>query len=162
MSTRKFSLSRSEMEAILQEGTIGFLGLSLDGMPYVVPLNYGYINGKIYFHCALTGKKLDYIKGNPEVCFTVGRQTGSINRHTEGDPCHLDSDSVICYGKARIIVDLEKRKESLDIFNRCFRADAEDISLEAAAKCCAVEIEITKMTGRQERDRKCTHWKYTF
>lgn len=34
----------------------------LHGLPYVVPLNYGYTEGKILFHGALTGKKLDCLK----------------------------------------------------------------------------------------------------
>jgi nitroimidazol reductase NimA-like FMN-containing flavoprotein (pyridoxamine 5'-phosphate oxidase superfamily) len=162
MPSREFITSRREMEAILREETIGYLGLSVDGQPYVVPLNYGYVEGKILFHCALTGMKLDYIAANPQVCFTVGRQSGEVRRHAEGDPCHLDSDSVICYGRARIIEDLEERQAALDAFNRCFRADAEGISLESTANCCAVEIQISEMTGRRERERERTYWRYRF
>jgi nitroimidazol reductase NimA-like FMN-containing flavoprotein (pyridoxamine 5'-phosphate oxidase superfamily) len=150
------------MEQILQEETIGYLGLSVEGKPYVVPLNYGYIEGKILFHCALSGLKLDHIQENPQVCFTVGRQSGEVRRHAEGDPCHIDSDSVICYGRARIIEDLEERKGLLDAFNRCFRPDAEEISLESTAKCGAVEIEIAEMTGRRERERERIYWRYQF
>ena len=150
------------MEAILQEETIGYLGLSLDGQPYVVPLNYGYVEGKILVHCALTGMKLDYIQANPQVCFTVGRQSGEVRRHAEGDPCHIDSDSVICFGRARIIEDLEERQAALDAFNHCFRADAKGISLESTANCCAVEIQISEMTGRRERERERTYWRYRF
>ena len=162
MSSREFIVSRVEMEQILQAETIGYLGLSVDGKPYVVPLNYGYIEGKILFHCALSGLKLDYLQENPQVCFTVGRQSGEVRRHAEGDPCHIDSESVICYGRARIIEDLEERKAVLDAFNRCFRPDAEEISLESVAKCGAVEIEITEMTGRRERERERTYWRYSF
>ena len=162
MSKRDFQVSRTEMERILQEETIGYLGLSGDEQPYVVPLNYGYIEGKILFHCALTGLKLDYLRANPEVCFTVGRQSGEIRRHAEGDPCHIDSESVICYGRARIVEDLDERKAVLDAYNRCFRPDAEEISLEATANCCAVEIEISEMTGRQERERERIYWRYSF
>jgi nitroimidazol reductase NimA-like FMN-containing flavoprotein (pyridoxamine 5'-phosphate oxidase superfamily) len=162
MPPREFIESREEIERILHEETIGYLGLSVEGKPYVVPLNYGYVEGKILFHCALTGQKLDYLKANPQVCFTVGRQSGQVRRHAEGDPCHIDSESVICYGKARIIEDLEERQMTLDTFNRCFRADAEGISLEATMRCCAVEIKIAEMTGRQERERKRTDWRYRF
>jgi nitroimidazol reductase NimA-like FMN-containing flavoprotein (pyridoxamine 5'-phosphate oxidase superfamily) len=162
MSSKEFKVSREEMERILNEETIGYLGLSVDGKPYVVPLNYGYVEGKILFHCALTGKKLDCVRANPQVCFTVGRQSGQVRRHAEGDPCHVDSDSVICYGRARIIEDIGERKKALDAFNRCFRADAEEISLESASKCCAVEIQIAEMTGRQEREGKRTYWTYSF
>jgi nitroimidazol reductase NimA-like FMN-containing flavoprotein (pyridoxamine 5'-phosphate oxidase superfamily) len=150
------------MEKILEEETFGFLGLTVDGEPYVVPLNHAYVEGRILFHCALTGKKLDHLKQNPRVCFTVGRQSGEVRRHGEGDPCHVDNDSVICYGHARIIEDLVERKQVLDAFNRCFVPDAKGISLEATAKCCAVEIRIEEMTGRQERDGERTYWKHSF
>jgi nitroimidazol reductase NimA-like FMN-containing flavoprotein (pyridoxamine 5'-phosphate oxidase superfamily) len=162
MPPRDFLVSRTEMERILREEAIGYLGLSVDGRPYVVPLNYCYLEGKILFHCALTGMKLDYMQENPEVCFTVGRQSGQVRRHAEGDPCHIDSESVICYGQARMIKDLDERKAVLDAFNRCFRSDADGISLEATANCCAVEIRITEMTGRRERERERTYWRYNF
>ena len=110
--------------------------------------------------CALTGKKLDYIRANPDVCFTIARQSGQVRRHAEGDPCHLDSDSVICYGKAHIIDDVQERQAVLNEFNRCFNPDAKDITLESAAKCGAVVIDITEMTGRRERERETTYWRY--
>jgi len=160
MQSKEFLQSRQEMEEILLEETIGYLGLSMDGKPYVVPLNYAYVEGKILFHCAMTGKKLDYLKANPQVCFTVGRQSGQVQRHAEGNLCHVDSESVICYGNARIIEDLKERQQVLNDFDRYFRPDAEKISLEAARKCCAVEIKIIEMTGRRERERQCTYWMY--
>jgi nitroimidazol reductase NimA-like FMN-containing flavoprotein (pyridoxamine 5'-phosphate oxidase superfamily) len=162
MSSREFAVSREEMEQILQEETIGYLGLSMAGRPYVVPLNYGYVEGKILFHCALSGMKLDYLKANPQVCFSVGRQSGQVRRHAEGDPCHVDNDSVICFGRARIVEDLAERQAVLNTFNRCFQPEAKGISLESAANCCAVEIEITEMTGRRERERERTYWRYSF
>ena len=67
MEEQGFIDSREEMEKILQEEEIGYLGLSLEGRPYVVPLNYSYGNGKIVFHCGLKGKKLDYLKSNPRM-----------------------------------------------------------------------------------------------
>ena len=161
MQSREFLESCGEMETFLREETIGYLGLSMDGKAYVVPLNYAYSEGSILFHCATTGKKLDCIRANPHVCFTVGRQSGEVRRH-EGTVCHVDSDSVICYGKARIVEDASERKRALDAFNRSFKPDAAEISAEAAMKCAAVEIRITEMTGRRERERKCTYWRYRF
>ena len=162
MGEREFVVSREEMEAILGEETIGYLGLCANEGPYVVPLNYAYADGKIVFHCGLAGKKLDVLKANSRVCFTVGRQAGEVRRHAEGNPCHLDSDSVICYGTARAIEDVEERKAALDSFNLSFQPEAEEISLEAATKCCAVEIAVEEMTGRRERDKKRTYYRYRF
>jgi len=162
MAEREFITSRVEMERILREESIGYLGLAVNDAPYVVPLNYAYVDGKILFHCALTGKKLSYLEVNPQVCFSVGRQLDRVRRHGEGDTCHVDSDSVICYGSARIAQEPEDRKRVLDSLNRCFNPDAAEISLEAAASCCAVEIQIEEMTGRRERERQRTYWKWQF
>jgi nitroimidazol reductase NimA-like FMN-containing flavoprotein (pyridoxamine 5'-phosphate oxidase superfamily) len=165
MSDQVFLESRDEMEELLQAMSFGFLGLSLNGTPYVVPVNYSYANGMIVLHGALEGKKLDFMKTNPRVCFTVGRQVGPLRDHSVGTLCHVDSDSVICYGTARIIEDLEERKMALNAFNRRFRPDAPDVPdvpIERMQKCGVVAIKILKMTGRRERDRKRTHWRYIF
>ncbi len=157
-----FIESREEMDQILLEETLGFLGVSANGEPYVVPLNYVYIDGRILFHCALTGKKLELLRQNPQVCFTVGRQSGKIIRHPQGASCRADHDSVICRGAARIIEKVEERRKILDEFNRRLRPDAEGITLEAASKCLAVEIRVEEMTGRRWRKGKRDYWKFRF
>jgi nitroimidazol reductase NimA-like FMN-containing flavoprotein (pyridoxamine 5'-phosphate oxidase superfamily) len=161
MTEPVFIESREEMERILQEEVLGYLGLAGEAQPYVVPLNYAYAAGKILFHCALTGQKLDAIRRNPRVCFTVGRQTGAVRDHA-GGPCHVDSDSVVCCGRARLIDDLAERAAALNAFNRRYRPEAPDLPRERVEQCMAVEITITEMTGRQERDRHRTYWRTTF
>jgi nitroimidazol reductase NimA-like FMN-containing flavoprotein (pyridoxamine 5'-phosphate oxidase superfamily) len=163
MPSKKFIKSRVEMEKILREERVGFLGLSVNGTPYVIPLNYGYIEGKILFHCGLKGQKLDWIRANPQVCFTVGRQSGEVCPHPCGPYCPTDTDSVICYGIARIIEDMEERWRVMNVFNRCFQPNAREISKKDVSKCFAVEIEITKMTGRQQRKGiEWTYFEYNF
>jgi nitroimidazol reductase NimA-like FMN-containing flavoprotein (pyridoxamine 5'-phosphate oxidase superfamily) len=164
MAIREFVESREEMEEILMRETVGYLGLSRDGQPYVVPLNYAYVEGRILFHCAPSGQKLDYLRANPRVCLSVGRQSGGVQRHAGGNPCHVDSESVLCFGTARVLDDAGQRQPALNAFNRCFRPDAAEISAEEAAGCAVVEIEIEEMTGRRERqeDRQRTYWRYAF
>ena len=161
MDEPAFIDSREEMEQILREEVLGYLGLAGEAQPYVVPLNYAYAAGKLLFHCALTGQKLDAIRRNPRVCFTVGRQTGEVRDHG-GAPCHVDSDSVICYGRARLLDDLTERATALNAFNRRYRPEAPDIPRERVEQCMAVEITIAEMTGRQERDRHRTYWRSAF
>ena len=158
-SSTTFIESRRQMEKVLREERVGYLGLSMQGLPYVVPLTYGYIDGKILFHCKSKGKKLDYIRGNNRVCFTVSRHFGEMVPHPQGAICHVNSDSVICYGIARIIDDVKERRKVLDMFNQCLQANAKEITIEDVANCSAVEIQVNEMTGREERDAKCTYWK---
>ena len=163
MSTGKtFVESLAHMEKVLAEERVGFLGLSRGDHPCVIPLTYGYHAGRILFHCALTGSKLDLIRANPRVSFSVARQFGQTVPHPHGAVCHVDSDSVVCSGVARIVDDLEERRKTLSLFNRCLQPGARDITIEDVSNCLAVEIELTEMTGREERDGKCTFWKYSF
>jgi nitroimidazol reductase NimA-like FMN-containing flavoprotein (pyridoxamine 5'-phosphate oxidase superfamily) len=74
----------------------------------------------------------------------------------------VDSDSVICYGEARILENIEERKMALNAFNHRFRSEAADVPLERVLNCCVVEIKISEMTGRQEREKKRTCWHYAF
>ena len=87
MAEAGFVESGAEMEEMLRREAWGCLGLCTpEGAPYVVPVNYAYVEGKILFHCALEGQKLDCIRANPNVCFTVARQPGTVREHPGGDP----------------------------------------------------------------------------
>ncbi len=162
MPATEFIDSCVEMEEMLREHTIGWLATNVEGKPYVVPLNYAYADGKILFHCAPEGRKLDAIRANPNVCFAVGRQMGEVRRHFGSAVCHPDNDSVLCFGRARILEDYAERAAALNAFNRAFEPKAEDLPEKAARMCGVVEITISEMTGRRERARKRTLWRYVF
>ena len=68
----KQQLSVHECEKILQETTSGVLAVSGDnGFPYAVPLSHFYMNGKLYFHSAKEGHKVDALKREAKVSFCV-------------------------------------------------------------------------------------------
>ena len=59
---KKQALSGAECEAVLERGTHGVLALAGDdGYPYAVPLSYLYADGKLVFHCAKAGHKMDAV-----------------------------------------------------------------------------------------------------
>ena len=155
-----FIESKTEMEELLRQELWGNLGVcTADGHPYVVPMNHAYVGGKLLFHCALDGKKLDCIRANPTVCYTVARRKARC-RTIAGSPCHINNDSVICLGEARIVEDLKERGEVLNRFNRRFRPDAKDVAPERVTGCAVIEVTIREMTGRREKDQKRTLWRY--
>jgi len=158
---RTFVESRHEMEQILREEGLGFLALMGNPGPYVIPLNYAYLEGCIIFHCALAGRKLDCIRANPAVCFTVARQTGTVQPHF-GTVCHVDSDSVISLGRARIVEEPHEKAALLNAFNRRFRPDSPDVPDQRIRRCAVVEIRIDEMTGRREVDGNVTYWRHRF
>ena len=60
-----------EMQRLLKKYSHGRLGLAFQNEPYVVPVSYGYDQGRIFFHSAKQGKKVDFMRRNNKVCFEV-------------------------------------------------------------------------------------------
>ena len=70
----KKAIPNEETIRLLQESKRGVLAVAGDDdYPYAVPVNYYYDAdaGKIYFHSSLAGHKVDAMKRNPKICFTV-------------------------------------------------------------------------------------------
>jgi len=140
----------TSMTDFLQEQDLGHLGLTVDGEVYVVPINYTYSRGRILLHCALEGRKLDMIRANPRVCFTVSRQDGLPVPHA-GDACDLPWRSVMCWGRARVVDDLAERCETLTEFQARYSTPSKpraQVPRERAERCGAIEIVVDRMTGR--------------
>ncbi len=99
-------ITPTEIADILQKGRIGCLGVLGDNdYPYVVPLNYAYDEaGKcLFFHSALEGHKLDAIQAHDKVCFSVTTKAEVLV-----DAISMKFDSVIAFGKARLVEGKEK------------------------------------------------------
>lgn len=64
------TMTKEEMERLLQDNNFGHLGCSRDNHPYVVPMNYGYDKENLFF-LTTEGTKTEYISANREVCFQV-------------------------------------------------------------------------------------------
>jgi len=103
-------LDTKSIDEILNKVKLGYLGTVNDkGNPYIVPLAYRYLDGAIYLHIAETGEKMDNIRNNPNVCFSVTslNPTSSMLRAEKWS----DFASVIIRGKAeKVINEPEKIK----------------------------------------------------
>ncbi len=72
MRRSRQALPQEECTSILDRGTHGVLALAGDDdYPYAVPISYVYADGKLFFHCAKTGHKLDAIARCAKASFCV-------------------------------------------------------------------------------------------
>ena len=99
----KCELSRDIAEKILREGLYGVLAVDGDeNYPYTVPINYAYADGKIYFHSAKTGHKIDAMKKNPKASFCV------VGRHdVVSEEFTSYYTSAVAFGKMKVVEDNE-------------------------------------------------------
>ena len=89
------------------------------GVPYVIPLSFGYSlkDGilELYFHCAHVGKKLDCIRKNPNVAFSMCVE----NRIEIHEDVYCKSGrfyaSVVGQGKAEIVEDVSEKCHGLSL-----------------------------------------------
>jgi nitroimidazol reductase NimA-like FMN-containing flavoprotein (pyridoxamine 5'-phosphate oxidase superfamily) len=94
---------------ILKRGSYGVLStIGDDGYPYGVPLNYTYFDHCICFHSAQEGHKLENINFNTKVSFCVVTKSDVL-----GNEFDTDYESVIAFGKAKVIMDESDKKEIL-------------------------------------------------
>lgn len=142
-------LTDRECEEILRATTAGVLALCGDDkQPYGVPLSHVYDNGKLYFHSALNGHKLDLIKQNDNACFSI---IALDEIHPERFTTYFRS--VMVFGKIRIVTDDSEKMHILEkLGRRCNPQDPEGLSKEIDAgfkRCVALEFSIEKMTGKE-------------
>jgi nitroimidazol reductase NimA-like FMN-containing flavoprotein (pyridoxamine 5'-phosphate oxidase superfamily) len=64
-------MTSEEIEQFLWCARVGRLGMIVDGKPYVVPVGFGYSNGKVFFHTCAKGLKMNELRKNHVVCFEV-------------------------------------------------------------------------------------------
>ncbi len=102
----------SEIDSILKRGKFAVIAMCRDNEPYVVTLSYGYdVEEKsLYFHCALQGLKLDFLRSNKSVCATVIDDGGYVP-----GACEHEYKSVVLWGDMRIVSDLEEKKYGMRI-----------------------------------------------
>jgi len=151
---KQWITDRSEIEAILNEAVVGsFATVCPDGSPYVVTVNYVYHQGRICFHCALTGKKLDNIAHDPRACFEA-HVIDSIVLAAKADDSSVRYRSVIVNGHAKLVTDPKAKMDALTALTAKYTKDhnSEPPSDKCVDVTGVVEIEIGEMSGKQNVD----------
>jgi len=138
-----------EIISIIQKAKICRIGFSENNKPYIVPMNFGYKDGCLYFHCAKEGRKIDIIKKNNNVCFEIDTDHKIINTNR---PCDWSSTyvSVMGIGKAYLIEKDSLKKDALNIIINHYSPETiYDYSDDQVKKVCIIRIKIEDMTGKK-------------
>lgn len=134
-----------EMESIIQRADICRLAFCDRGIPYVVPLCFGYRRGAIYVHSAKEGRKLDMLRNNRLVCFEMDIDQELIRSI---DRCSMRYRSVIGSGLASIVVEQDEKDEALDLIMRHYRQEPFIYSIETLVSMVIIKVEIEELTGK--------------
>ena len=148
---RRFKQQIPEEECIevLKNEPRGVLSvLGDEGYPYGIPMDHWYseTDGKLYFHCAKEGHKLDAI----EKCDKASYCVMDKGFRKEGEWA-LNIRSVIVFGRVNVVTDEEKKKEICTTLCRKFTDDETYLEKEmknAFPRVCCLEFVPEHMTGK--------------
>ncbi len=149
----KNAISIEETKALLVREKRGVLAVNGDdGYPFAFPINYFYNEeeGKIFFHGAKTGYKVEAIGKSDKVCFTVYG-----NEHFTDDWAPFVQSAVV-YGRCRLIMDPKETEERVRTFAMKYYPSAEEVEAEIAMDIHAAqlyEITIEHMCGKQIHEK---------
>lgn len=148
MRKKKYEVTDIEqIEAIIKQAHVCRLALTDGIIPYIVPLNFGYKRGSLFFHSGHAGLKMEMLAKNPKVCFEMDIEHKMIKKDS---PCSysMKYKSVIGFGEARIIEDNARKKEALNcIMGRYFDGPLE-YKEESFKRTAIIEVIIDTLTGK--------------
>ena len=135
----------AEVMARCTNGVLACLGDN--DYPYAVPLSFVYLDGKLYFHSAKEGHKIDAITGHPQVSFSVVDEDRII---CEEYTTYFRS--VIAFGKARIARGEERLKAFRALVKKYCKDQPEKAREEAIAGCMRssiIAVDVEHITGKE-------------
>ena len=141
---------KSAIEAVIRKALVCRVGLSDNGMPYIVPVCFGYQDDTIYVHGALEGKKVDILKKNSNVCFEIDIDPEIVKGKTACE-WSIKYQSVIGFGKASFVDDPDQKQKALNVIMYQYSDGSFQFPESTIHKTAVIKIEITSMTGKQSR-----------
>ena len=152
MRRKRQQLSEAESVALLKKATSGTLALLGDnGYPYAVPISYVYSEGKLYFHSALSGHKVDAIRNYDKASFCV-----IAKDDVQPEKFTTFFRSVIAFGRIHIIEDeVEKLKTARMLGNRYNPNHEEALQKElekGLPRMLMIRFDIEHLTGKEAKE----------
>lgn len=146
---KRQQLTEEESIAILQKATAGTLALlGDDDYPYAVPISYVYHDGKLYFHSALTGHKVDAIRKCDRASFCVIDQDA-----VQPQKYTTFYRSVIAFGRIHIIEDAQEKLDTARMLGNRYNPNQEEALQKeienGLSRMLMIRLDIEHLTGKE-------------
>ncbi len=136
------------IESIIKRANVCRIALSENNTPYIVPVLFGFKDNCLYVHSAREGKKIDIIRKNNKVCFEFDIDVELVRSEKA---CKWDAKyySVIGFGKAYLVDDVEEKRRALDIIMEHYSDDSYEYSEELINNLIIIKIVMESLTGKK-------------
>ncbi|MGI6766305.1 MAG: pyridoxamine 5'-phosphate oxidase family protein [Lentihominibacter sp.] len=142
-------LSREKSEEILAKASHGVLSvLGDDEYPYGVPISFAYKDNAVYFHGMPSGHKYDAMKNHEKVSLSVVETDQVVPEEYT-----TYFRSVIIFGKAQIIEDLEEKHHAVDLlvekYSTGFEEGVHELFKDRIAWMGVFRIDVEHISGKE-------------
>lgn len=140
----------AELESILRESVVCRMGLCDGEVPYVVPMNYGYRDGRVFLHSATEGRKIEILRKNPNVCLEFEKDVELIPAEAA---CSFSMKyrSVIASGKAVFLEDVEEKAKGLNVIMAQYTGKEFDFPQQALERIVVIRVDLGECSGKHNR-----------
>ena len=136
---------------ILNEADVCRVGFSKANKPYIVPMNFGFDEGCIYFHSSVEGKKMEILKENNDLCFEVDIKSEIVKSEK---PCNwgMHYMSVMGSGTAELIEEPDEKIKALDIIMKKYDNEglnSHEYAESSLKRTAVIKLILTELTGKR-------------
>ncbi|HVN58693.1 MAG TPA: pyridoxamine 5'-phosphate oxidase family protein [Bacteroidales bacterium] len=140
------------VSSIFESADVCRIGFADGNVPYIVTMNFGYDpagTGRLYFHCATEGRKMDMMKINNLVCFQL--DTGHL-LYGGDKACGwgMRYKSIVGYGNLSVVSDQEEKLRGLNLLMDHYGAKGiYNYDEKNLARTSVLRLDITEISGKQ-------------
>lgn len=140
------------MTALLERSPVGRIAtVNQKGFPVIKPVNFLYLDGKIYFHSSTKGEKTEDIERGSSVCFEVDEPIAYVIAGTAACKASYYYRSILIKGKAAFVKGRDKKMKILERMMEKYQPEKNygEIPIEILEKTAVIEILIKEITGKE-------------
>jgi nitroimidazol reductase NimA-like FMN-containing flavoprotein (pyridoxamine 5'-phosphate oxidase superfamily) len=144
--------SRKTIIAMLERSPVGRMAtVNQKGFPVIKPVNFVFLEGKIYLHSSTKGEKMEDMQRGSPVCFEVDDPIAYVVASTSACQASYYYRSILVKGKAAFVGDPGKKMKVLEKMMEKYQPEGNDreISEEIFEKTAVIEILAKEITGKE-------------
>ena len=152
MTKREFTITdEQQLRAILDSAKVLRLGIAVDNVPYIYPMNYGYTleNGelKLYLHSAVRGDKLELLRQNPNVCFELDCDWETFEGKVA---CQYGLSYSAISGRARAVFleDIQEKMEAMSILMKTQTGKDFQFNERLVSIVAVIRLDVTEYSAK--------------
>lgn len=149
---RTYSLEEERrVESVIRACQLCYVGMADErGVPYVLPMNFGYEKGIVYLHSAQEGRSISILEKHPQVCVAFCTEPQLVWQHEEvACSYRMRADSVIAYGRVFFEEDFDEKVKSLNIIMRQYSGKEFSYSAPAVKNVKIWKVELDEVSAKE-------------